>query len=243
MPRPRLRYVVYFLILLGAILSTCGGSLCTWRVWDSWLPVVCAVVIITFVELALLIRRSHVIVKHLQEGDVQRFLEETDKELKYSSGSWRHCYLVNKTAGLYYLGQWDQAIEILDDVPYQKLPKMYQILYVNNRLANLIAAGRIDEAGELINAHPEAFEKSKHNQAFFATLQSNLGTYKFARGQLDEARELIESNVPEHKHRLAQAVSHYYLGMIHRQQGRIDEAERYLNKARELGKNSYLEHV
>lgn len=238
----RIRHLIYIVVMVGVLLSL-SRPVCLWRCKD-WIWLIVAVYVALFVcELYCLIRKSHQIVAYLQRGDVDGFLTETEKELQYSRGSWRNCYLVNKSAGLYYKGDFAAAIELLQNIPVKKLPRMYRYLHTNNLLANLLGAEQVNAAGQLIKENPDVFVKNRYNSKFFTTIQVNLGAYKFYQGDYPAARDLIETNLPLVQSDISKAVCYYYLSRINDALGRSEEAVQHKKRARELGKNTYIEHV
>lgn len=198
-------------------------------------------IVITGLELFFLIRRSYKIRADLDRGDVRKFLEETEKEIKYTNGVWKRCYQINQTAGLYYLGRFEEAIKLLDNIDSRRLPRLFRVLYINNRLANLLGANRLDEAGRLIESSGPIFQPSAHNRKIFHALQANLGIFKYLKGEYQTAQHLLETSLKASTtQQPAQAVAYYYLGCIARDEKREQEARKYFIKAKELGENIYI---
>ncbi|MCA9393765.1 MAG: tetratricopeptide repeat protein [Candidatus Omnitrophica bacterium] len=240
MPKPRLRHWVYFFgavaVLLNAKQPVCALRPCDWLV-----PFLLLFIILLPLELYFLISRSYRIKSHLDQGDPQKFLDETRKELAaVPGGTWKDFYKLNSTAGLYYLGRFEEALKILDEVRPRKLHKQYTALYFNNKLANLLGVGRVQEAAQLVEEQADIFRPNRHNQRFYFALQANLGALKYHQGELEVARHMLEESLAAHRLPLASAVSHYYLGCIAHDQGREDDAAVHFAHARELGERTFV---
>ncbi len=241
MPKPRLRHVIYFFGALAILLSV-KKPICAIRPEDWWWPFLILFAILLPLELYFMISPSYRIKGYLDKGDAERFLKETLKEMAASpAGLWREFYKVNSTAGLYYLGRFEEALAVLDEVQPQKLRhRTYIILYYNNKLANLLGAERVDEASKLAEEQAEFLRPNAHNRKFYFALQGNLAVLKYYQGQLDVARHMLEESLQAHNLPLPSAVGHYYLGRIARDQGRNEDAERHFARARELGRDSFV---
>ncbi|MBZ0166463.1 MAG: hypothetical protein K8I00_06620, partial [Candidatus Omnitrophica bacterium] len=192
MPRPRLRHYVYFVGAVAYLLSV-KQPVCALRPTELLFPVLILFVTLLVLELSFLISRSYRIKAYLDRADPEKFLMETRKEMAATPGRhWKSFYQINSTAGLYYLGRFEEAINILDEIDVQKLRRVFRYLYVNNRLANLLGADRIAEAADLVREHEDAFRPSPQNHKFYFALQANLGALKYHQGEWDVARYLIE---------------------------------------------------
>lgn len=240
MPKPRLRHWIYLIgataVLLGVKQPVCAIRPCDWVI-----PFVLLFVVLLVLELYFLIRRSYRIKSYLDRGDPQKFLEETRKELAaVPGGAWKDFYKVNSTAGLYYLGRFEEALKVLQEVRPQKLHKQYRALFYNNKLANLVGAGRTEEAAQLVEEQAELFRPHPDNRKFYFALQANVGALKYLQGELDEARQQLEESLKGHDLPLASAVAHYYLGQIARDQGRENEAAEHFEHARKLGAKTFV---
>ncbi|MGE0268095.1 MAG: hypothetical protein AB7S78_06550 [Candidatus Omnitrophota bacterium] len=239
MPKLRLRYVFYLIFGLGIFLIP-QRPICRINPGAFLFSSVFFIIVVCGLELFFMIRKSYQIRAYLDRGDVRKFLEETEKEINYTGGAWNRCYQINRTAGLYYLGRFEEAIKLLEVINPDKLPKLFRALYVNNYLANLLGAKRMNEAQKWIESNEKSFQPTRHNRAVFHALQSNLGIFKYLKGELQVARYLLEESLKPHSSRLAQAVAYYYLGCIARDEGREPEAGAYFKKAKGLGKDIYI---
>lgn len=240
MRRPRLRHFVYFVGAVAYLLSV-KKPICALQPTELVLPAVILFVTLLVLELYFLISRSYRIKAYLDRADPEKFLMETRKEMEATPGRhWKSFYQINSTAGLYYLGRFDEAIKILDDIDVAKLQRVYRYLYVNNRLANLLGAERIAEAADLVREHEADFQPCRQNQKFYFALQANLGALKYHQGEWEAARHLIEESIKSHHSPLALGVAHYYLGRIAAAQGRKEEARSHFAQARDFGKNSFV---
>lgn len=240
-PKPRLRYFIYFFVMVAYFMGS-QKSICTIQPLCSWFtPLIVIFCILLILELFFLMRASYRLKGYLDKGDPEKFLKETQKEMKSCPpGAWQSFYKVNLTAGLYYLGRFDEALDVLAEVKPEKLQKPFQSLYYNNKLANLLGAKRIDEAIALVQNNKSFFRPNPQNNKFFFALQANLGVLKYHQEKYEVAEYLLTESMHAHDFPLQTAVGHYYLGCIAQKKGRDTEAQRHFTQARELGANTFL---
>lgn len=64
-------------------------------------------------------------------------------------------HLLNRSAGLFYLGRFKEALEGLKTVDRNKLHKSHQCLYLIQIFANLLGDGQVQQAREFIEENKE----------------------------------------------------------------------------------------
>ena len=186
-------------------------------------------------------RRSVIVTKFLEAGDVDRFLAEIEKDIeKEKSKVYKDMLLVNKTAGLYYMGRSREAVRILDEIKIVKLPKLFRYLYYNNRMANLILDERINEAQELVDKNPEVFKMTDKPSLINHAMQGNLAALAFHQGDHEKSRVMLEGLLRVKRSRFYAAATHLYLGSIELKKGNTDEAKAHLTEASQAAPATYI---
>jgi tetratricopeptide (TPR) repeat protein len=177
-------------------------------------------------------RRSLAVVKILQSGDVERFLAEIEKDIqKEKQKVYKNMLLINKTAGLYYSGEWQQALEILDAINPRKLPRLSCYLYYNNKLANLLLAERIEDARVLVEENQKIFQRASKIPVFINSIQGNIAVLKYFQGRYEESGAMLEKLIHAEQNKLFLAVRMYYLGRIYLNQGKMEEGKKLIRDA------------
>jgi tetratricopeptide (TPR) repeat protein len=184
-------------------------------------------------------RRSIKVVSFLKEGFIHKFDEEIDKDIKRIRKSrYRDCLKVNKTAGLFYLGRFDEALHILSEINGSKLPGKFKILYVNNKLANLTQLEKIEEAERLVNEHKDVFTRFPGDQKLHYALRGNLANLEFFKGDLIKSRIWLEECLQANDSKSGQSVIHYYLGLIDQKELKNQDAQNHFLKSVEAAPES-----
>lgn len=188
--------------------------------------------------------------RHLEQGRPQQFLHEIELELqKNHSGSLRELLKLNRSAGLVYLGQFEEALLAIREVDREVLGngwlgrqrRFTDALYYNNLLYTLLCAKRYEDAVALWCEHAEKIIPRTGHGLLDHCLKGTAATYQYHCGDLSQAREALERlirepNIP----RLYKAHRLYYLGRIDLMEGRFDQAMERIEEAAKLAPGGFL---
>lgn len=197
--------------------------------WICFLNLAFLKLVTDFLDVFAKHRRSLAVVKILESGDVARFLSELEKDIQSEKHkAYKDMLLVNKTAGLYYLGQWQQALMILEGINLRKLPRLFRYLYYNNKFANLLLAERLEDARALFEQNESIFQRASKIPIFVNPIQGNMAVLKYLQGHYEESRVILEKSLLDEPNKVLAAVRMYYLGCIYLKQGKIEEGKKMM---------------
>lgn len=205
----------------------------------SFLGVILALFII---DSYLAIERSKKLAAILNDrGDPEEFLAEIEKDLcRLRNKMWKGCLLINKAAGLYHAGRFQEALDILDAVNFRKLPKPFRYLYVNNKFALLLGMENIGGAGSFASENREFIEPLPKNELLRNALKTNLAVLSYFQGDMIKSRALLEDCPDADMPKVGIAAKYYFLGLMDLKENNKEAAEEKLIKAGRLASKTFL---
>lgn len=201
------------------------------------------VVVSAVIEMYLTCKRSKDVVALLHDHvDPEGFLSELNKDEKiYKEKRIYDLYLMNRSAGLFYLGRWQEALEIINAIHFEKLPKMQKYFYLNNTLANLLGSGQIRQAEDLLNEHRALLEVFPKNSALLELhWKCNCAWLDLCRGELLKSRGILQRSLTGNVPRSLKVMSYYLLGLIDLKEAKPGEARDNFLKALEFGSKTFI---
>ena len=113
------------------------------------------------------IRSYYVNLKLKRDGNPEMFLYELEKDMtKAKSDEYRRSLLVNKSSGLFYMGKWEECIDLLDSIGSNINNEIYTVVYYVNYITVCIFLKKIDVAKGLFSNNKELFEKYKNTYRY-----------------------------------------------------------------------------
>lgn len=175
------------------------------------------------------------------EKSPEKYIAEIDKLLlKIQSEKETNINYIQKTTGLMYSGEFDEAIKILTE-NVNKIPPNWQIVYYHNLLLSMYFNNETERANKLLNEVKETidiYSKKDYNKV---TIQLIYAVSDFYNGNILNCKEFFNNliNVAKNDYRIA--FGYYFAGKILEQEDKIEDAEDYLEKARTYGHGSFIE--
>ncbi len=184
-------------------------------------------------------------------SDSEKLIEQALNVLKSEGGAPYYIAQNNKAILYQALGRYDQAIVILEDVMAQPKKERvsksttYQKMFINLALI-YEASGQYDKAEEIyLKAIEIKQDQWKKNHPDYAYLLTNLASLYLKMGKEGEkveeallkAHEINKNNYGSDH--FASATSRVYLGNYYRSINQLDKAEKYLDRAYEIRKETY----
>jgi len=196
----------------------------------------------TVAETRRIRKRSQAATELLSAGRVEEFLRETDRDIAASDQARvRRLFMVNKSAGLFYQGEFSAGIELLKSVPFKKIPRALRPLYVNNLLNCLMLADRLPEANALREKHAALLARPTRHPRLNLAIRGTLAYLDLMNGRLGAARAAFqELLLAEVQPLFSRAIMHYALGQIELEEGNAEAAGEQLRRAMELGQGSFI---
>jgi tetratricopeptide (TPR) repeat protein len=176
--------------------------------------------------------------------DPDLFLAEIDKSIgKQRKAPYRSTLMILKAKGLIWKGEWDQCIELLNDVnPNDILNDFNQAMWNYDMVLSLFQSRRNEEAFELIGKNSDFLNKNKTavNKFVVNPIKKIFAMKDFYEGNFLESEkgfnELNESQTDD----LSRAINHYYLGLIETHFGNLAIAGEKFKTAEELGTTMFI---
>lgn len=176
-----------------------------------------------------------------KKGNPDLFLKEVERDIRFAfTRRYRNMLLVNKSAGLIYKGDFEDAVNLLKSIKPERFPRKIKLLYYNNLLSGLFLLERLDEAKELFNKHQKMFYEKSGSKLLDMAVKSTLAVYEMYFGSLNTSRRMLEELLNEKLSDLHRATMLYYIGLIELKEGKLDEAKKRFEEAEKRGKNSYI---
>lgn len=187
------------------------------------------------------IARSRQVVSLLYDDKPQIFLEEIEKDIaECDNGMYRTCLLVNKSAGLYYVGRFEEAVSLLQSLAPERLPRVFKSVYYHNLLAPLLDLGRYDEARRLMEEHGRMLVPETKMKALNEAIRGSLALYQMHCGDRRAGYEALSELCKHATTDPGRAFRLYHLGLADLQDGRPERAEASLLMAATLAPNSFV---
>lgn len=177
-----------------------------------------------------------------EQADPELFLKELEKDEKIAKEKKMYDFhLLNRSAGLFYLGRWKEALEDLKTVDRNKLHKNHQYFYLIKTLANLLGDGQVKQARELIEENKELIAAFPKKPAIIeAVWNSNCAWLDFCEGELVKSRAVFEGALQKDIPRIMRAMNYYALGLIDLKESKRAEARANFAKAVEIGGKTFI---
>lgn len=173
----------------------------------------------------------------------EKYVEEIDRLLlKMQSERERNINLIQKTIGLFYLGMFEEAIDILDK-KVEKIPSNWQAIYYHNLILSLFFAGRKQRANDVLKEAKDAIDINLNKNVNKTSVEFIYAACDFFNGNGKIREEYFINLTKNATNDYRIALSHYFLSKIYEDDERIDESEDYMDKARIYGQGSFIEHL
>ena len=185
---------------------------------------------------------------HLEKGEPARFLAEIDKELRRTTQEpVRTLLLINRSAGLVYLGAFTEGLGVLQGVDrsnfarwHGQARRLLTSLYYNNLLYTLLLDRRYEEARRVVAEAESHLLPQPGAHQLDLCLQSTMAVYQYFCGNAQASRRTFD-----HLCRLDwpdqfKACNFYFLGRLDLADGQFEQGMLNVERAARLAPHSYL---
>ena len=177
------------------------------------------------------------------EKSPEKYIEEIDRLLlKFQSEKERNINLIQKTTGLFYAGNFEEAIKILKN-EINKIPPNWQVIYYHNLILSLFFKGEIEEGKALFTQVKEIIDVYYDKNYNKVTIELIYAVADFYNGNMINIKEFFSNLTKTGKHDYRIAIGYYFLSKIYDVENKTDESEDSLEKARIYGQGSFIEHL
>ena len=187
-------------------------------------------------------RRWEKVHRLLLDGHPAEFLEAIDKELERARDvRLKAVLLLSKTAGLTYLGRFDEAIRLLEDMDVKELQSDdFQAIYYNNLLYNLLMNRQYVRAHQLVARHAGWLTKSYGTSDIDMSLRGTMAVYDYFSGRLERARSELEFLMSSERPTLAKASYLYFLARLDLHEGHVERGLARLKDLADMAPHTFF---
>jgi tetratricopeptide (TPR) repeat protein len=177
------------------------------------------------------------------EKSPQKYIAEVDKLLlKFQTENERNINYIQKTTGLLYAGRFDEAVSILNE-KVKKIPPNWQAVYYHNMLLSLYFRGDTEKANEIlkeVKSTIDSYYKKDYNKV---TIELIYAVSDYYNNRISECKEFFKllPEITKNEYRIA--MGYYFSGKILQIEGKAEEGEECLNKAKTHGHGSFIEFL
>ncbi len=173
----------------------------------------------------------------------EKYIAEVDKLLlKIQSEKERNINLIQKTTGLLYAGEFDEAIKTLtEDVT--KIPPNWQVVYYHNLLLGMYLNGDTERANGILKEVKDIIDMYYKKDYNKVTIELIYAVSDFYNGNISNCKEFFINLIDVGRNDFRIAFGHYFTGKIQESEGKIDDAEDSFEEARTYGHGSFIEKL
>lgn len=178
-------------------------------------------------------RRFRRINQLLTDGYPGEFIQALDAEMRRThSPEVRALFTISRSAGLSYLGRWNEAIDDLENIDAELIRQPEaRAVYCNNLLYSLLLAGDFEKAARLVDSQTRWLVPEYRHRDLNLSLRGTMATFYYFRGLTDEARREFELLEAELRGPMQTATSLYFLARLDLAEG---DTERGLERLRQV---------
>lgn len=177
------------------------------------------------------------------EKSPEKYIAEIDKLLlKFQSENEKNINYIQKTTGLLYAGRFEEALTILNE-KVKKIPPNWQVVYYHNMLLSLYFKGDTEKANEVlkeVKSIIDSYYKKDYNKV---TIELIYAISDYYNNKISECKEFFNllPEVTKNDYRIA--MGYYFSGKILEIEGKTEDSEDYIEKAKTYGHGSFIEYL
>lgn len=175
------------------------------------------------------------------EKTPEKYVAEVDKLLlKTQSEKERNINLIQKTTGLFYMGKFKEAIDILQK-EVTKIPPNWQVIYYHNLLLCLYFNNEVDKANEVLQEAKDILDVYYKKDFNKVSIELIYAVSQFYNNNIADCKEFFHNLIEVARNDYRVAFGYYFTGKIQEAEGKIEDAEESLEQAKSYGHGSFIE--
>lgn len=205
-------------------------------------------IIFIIVPIAYIAIRRRILIKESEllntllyvEKNPQKYIDEVDMLIMYiQPEKERNINLIQKSTGLFYKGEFDEVIKILQE-HIKKIPPNWQHIYYHNLILSLYFKNENEKAKETLKIADESLStaaKLSFNKLYIESIYAFSEVFE---NNGSSRRIFLEDLAENGKNDYRKALGYYFLSKID-----SDETKKIenLEKAKLYGKGSFIERI
>lgn len=176
-----------------------------------------------------------------KNNDTDAFLEEIEKDINKNNSKIVDDLLLDKAVVLMVKGELDETSKVLQRINPEKLSGNSGLLYYYYLILNLFEAKRIDEAKTEFVKHYKEISKLKSIEKYRVSANKLEAMNLFFSGEIEKSQDLFLQLLNMNTENFNKAEINFFLGLINKDLGKIEEAKKYFVVARKLGEATLIE--
>lgn len=174
----------------------------------------------------------------------EKYVEECDILLnkKFQGKRDRDMNLLQKSTGLFYAGKFEEAKNVLN-VEITQIPAGGQHIFYQNLVLSMLFGGEIEKGHKILLDAKEVLDNFKRTGSNNDGIEFIFAVDDLYQGKYNERKEFFQRIAEEGRNYYRKAMANYCLSIIYKQEDNINEMNKCLNLAKELGQNSFVEKL
>lgn len=209
------------------------------------------ILVVLAIVFAYTIRRKSILEKQVNlfkrllyiEKNPEKYIAEVDNLLmRMQSEKEKNINLIQKTTGLFYSGEFSEAIDILTE-QVTKIPPNWQVIYYHNLLLSMYFNGSIEKANEVLDDVRATIDKYYSRDYNKVTIELIYAVSDFYNGNISKCREFFNNLIEAAGNDYRISIGYYFKSKILEMQNKLEDAEDSMEEARNYGHGSFIEKL
>lgn len=173
----------------------------------------------------------------------EEYIKECDKLLgKTRNKRERDINLLQKSTGLFYAGRFDEVKQVLLK-EMDKIPVNGQHLYYQALVLSMFFGGEIEEGHKIFEDSRGVLESYKRTEGNAKGLEFIFAVDDLYQGKYEERKEFFIEQCENGRNYYRKAMANYCAALIYKNEKNLNEMNKHLQLAKELGQNSFVEKL
>ena len=171
------------------------------------------------------------------------YIKECDVLLSKPQGKKdKDINLLQKATGLFYAGRFDEVKHVLND-ELKQIPANGQHLYYQDLVLSMLFGGEIEEGHKILEDASEVLNAYKRTENNNAGIEFIFAVDDLYQGKFSDRKEFFKDLCENGRNDYRRAMSNYCLAIIYKNENNLEEMNKCLQLAKELGQNSFVEKL
>ena len=173
----------------------------------------------------------------------EQYIHEVDKLLaKYQSKTEKDINYIQKSTGLLYAGKFDEAVNILNE-KVNKIPSFWQVVYYHNLLLSLYFGGQTEKANSVLSEVKDTIDSYYKKDYNKVTIELINAVSDYYNKRIAECRDFFNMLPDITSNEYRKAMGCYFTGKILEIEGKREESNEFLEKAKAYAQGNFIEQL
>jgi hypothetical protein len=173
----------------------------------------------------------------------EEYIKECDKLLEKSyTKKEKDINLLQKSTGLFYAGRFNEVKEVLLN-KMDKIPINGQHIYYQALVLSMLFGGNIEEGHKIFEDAKEILTSYKRTEGNSKGLEFIFAVDDLYQGKYEDRKEFFLEQCENGRNYYRKAMANFCVALIYKNGNKVDEMNRHLELAKDLGINSFVEKL